>query len=230
MAIRLDPRRLSLLKQLAAETNLRPGELVTTWIEERLDAERSGGTQRPASSPDSGAFAALTQRLDALARRVDELSVGTRPAMIQRKPDQRKRSNDAPMAAPKPGVEANGAADVEVMRATDVEATSATNAEAARTTTPARRGRPPKSEGQAAPAANERGPRVPLHEEIAAVIAESGPLSAGDIATAIVQRGRYSAPRSDRPLDAATVNSRVSNPIYRSRFRREDGKIGLAES
>lgn len=222
MAIRLDPRRLSLLKQLAAETNLRPGELVTTWIEERLDAERSGGTQRPASFPDSGAFAALTQRLDALVRRVDELSVGTRPGTIQRKPDQRKRSNDALMTAPKPGVEAKGA--------TDVEATSATNADAARTTAPTRGGRPPKSEGQAAPAANERGPRVPLHAEIAAVIGESGPLSAGDIATAIVQRGRYRAPRSDRPLDAATVNSRVSNPIYRSRFRREDGKIGLAES
>jgi hypothetical protein len=71
--------------------------------------------------------------------------------------------------------------------------------------------------------------RVPLHEEIASVISEGGPMSAAQIAQAIVDRGRYAAPRSDRPLDAATVNSRVSNPIYRSRFRREDGKIGLSD-
>lgn len=70
--------------------------------------------------------------------------------------------------------------------------------------------------------------RVALHEEIAAVIGQDGPMSAADLARAISKRGRYSAPRSDRPLDAATVNSRVSNPVYRSRFRRENGKIGLA--
>src|SRR5574338_20042 len=43
MAIRLDPRRLSLLKELAGEQGMRPGELVTEWIQERLDAERAGG-------------------------------------------------------------------------------------------------------------------------------------------------------------------------------------------
>jgi hypothetical protein len=73
-------------------------------------------------------------------------------------------------------------------------------------------------------------PRVPLHEEIATVIGERGPLSAAEIAMAIVERGRYSAPRSAKPLDAATVNSRVSNPAYRARFRRDGGRIGLAET
>ncbi|HJP70129.1 MAG TPA: hypothetical protein VJ975_00215, partial [Candidatus Limnocylindria bacterium] len=77
--------------------------------------------------------------------------------------------------------------------------------------------------------AEPTGRRVPLHEEIASVISERGPMSASEIAQAILERGRYSPPRSDRPLDAATVNSRVSNPIYRARFRRDEGKIGLSE-
>lgn len=90
-----------------------------------------------------------------------------------------------------------------------------------------RRGRPPKARATgtgSAPAA----PRVPLHDEIAAVITERGPLTAGEIAAAIVERGRYSAPRSAKPLDAATVSARVSNPIYRSRFVRNEGRISLA--
>src|SRR5919204_3055037 len=44
MSIRVDPRRLSLLKELAAEEGLRPGQLVQRWVEERLDAERTGVT------------------------------------------------------------------------------------------------------------------------------------------------------------------------------------------
>jgi hypothetical protein len=70
---------------------------------------------------------------------------------------------------------------------------------------------------------------MPLHDEIIAVIRERGPLSAAELAQAIKDRGRYQAPRSARPLDAATVNSRVSNPVYRSRFRREAGRINLAD-
>src|SRR5918995_1223564 len=42
MSIRLDPRRLGVLKQLAAEANSRPGDLVRIWVEERLDAEKRG--------------------------------------------------------------------------------------------------------------------------------------------------------------------------------------------
>jgi hypothetical protein len=71
--------------------------------------------------------------------------------------------------------------------------------------------------------------RVALHEEIAAVIAETGPLPASEIAARVGKRKRYRAPRSARPIDAATINSRVSNPHYRDRFVRRGGRIGLAE-
>jgi hypothetical protein len=90
-----------------------------------------------------------------------------------------------------------------------------------------RRGRPPKAK---AASATPRVRKVALHDEIVAVISERGPLSAAELATAIVERGRYAPPRSGKPLDAATVNSRVSNPTYRSRFARSEGRIGLAAS
>jgi hypothetical protein len=61
-----------------------------------------------------------------------------------------------------------------------------------------------------------------------AVIGERGPQTAGELASAIVERGRYQPPRSKKPLDAAQVNARVSNPTYRSRFVRDDHRIGLA--
>ena len=53
-----------------------------------------------------------------------------------------------------------------------------------------------------------------------AVIGERGPLSAADLAQAITERGRYAPPRSGKPLDAAMISQRVSNPTYRARFRR----------
>lgn len=89
---------------------------------------------------------------------------------------------------------------------------------------PKPRGRPRKS-ASAAPSA----PRIGLHDEMIAVIGERGPLSAADLAQAITERGRYVPPRSGKPLDAAMVSQRVSNPTYRSRFRRSEGRIGLAE-
>src|SRR5438309_1128797 len=58
---------------------------------------------------------------------------------------------------------------------------------------------------------------------------ERGPSTAAELAIAIRERGRYQPPRSGKPLDAATVNSRVSNPVYRARFRRAEGRISLAE-
>jgi electron transfer flavoprotein alpha subunit len=73
------------------------------------------------------------------------------------------------------------------------------------------------------------GPRVALHDEMIAVIGERGALSAADLAEAIAERGRYLPPRSGKPLDAAMVSQRVSNPTYRSRFKRSEGRIGLAE-
>jgi hypothetical protein len=199
MSIRLDPRRLAALKLLAAEAGVRPGELVTAWVEERLDAARAGTSVAAAAAP--AALAELSRRVDELARRLDALAAGAPTSEPGARPD-----------------DAEAAADV-------------SPAEQA----PARRGpgRPRKSPAaskapRATAEADVAASRVPLHEEIAAVIAERGPLTAAELAGAIGERGRYHAPRSARPLDAATINSRVSNPAYRARFTREGGRIGLA--
>lgn len=184
MAIRLDPRRASALKLLASEAGVRPGELVTRWVEERLDAARAGGMAPVAQVPEGGAaLRDLSARLDALVRRVDALSAATTAPV-------------APASEPKA---------------------------AAKVTRP--RGRPRK---QTSPA-RSTGARIGLHDEIAAVITERGPQTAAELAAAVLERGRYSPPRSTRTIDAAIVNSRVSNPVYRDRFVRRDGRIGLAE-
>jgi hypothetical protein len=198
MAIRVDPRRLSLLKELAAAEGLRPGQLVQRWVEERLDAERSG---QPVGgvSPTGPRAGELESTLAALAGRIDELA----------------RRLQAVESAPS----GSGAAAT-------TEAPSSI---------PRRRGRPPKaSQAQAAArssarAAASRNGHVGLHDEIIAVIRERGPSTAAELASAIRDRGRYQPPRSGKPLDAATVNGRVSNPVYRARFRRAEGRIGLAE-
>jgi hypothetical protein len=70
--------------------------------------------------------------------------------------------------------------------------------------------------------------RVALHDEMIAVLAERGPMTAGELATAVAERGRYAPPRSGKPLDAAMISQRVSNPTYRARFTRAEGRIGLA--
>ncbi|MEJ7802031.1 MAG: hypothetical protein WKH68_01480 [Candidatus Limnocylindria bacterium] len=77
--------------------------------------------------------------------------------------------------------------------------------------------------------ATPSGDRVALHDEMIAVIRERGPLPAGELAVAIIERGQYAAPRSGKALDAKTVSQRVSNPTYRARFVRRDGKIALAD-
>jgi hypothetical protein len=201
MSIRLDPRRLAALKLLAAEGGLRPGELVTKWVEERLDAARSGAptaTPQPAGSqPPPAALAELSARIDALARRVDTLS----------------QAQSMPAAT----TARTGGEPTE-------DAQAATSAQPAK-----RRGRPPKAQGAVKTATPARR-RIPLHDEIAAVIAERGPMTAGELAMAIVERGRYTAPRSAKPLDAATVSARVSNPIYRPRFVRNKGRISLTNA
>jgi hypothetical protein len=180
MSIRLDPRRLGSLKLLAAEAGIRPGELVTRWVEERLDAARSGAPAPEA--PSSDAISNLSARVDELARRLDQLA---------------------------------GTSSVEP----EAEAPA---------TAPAKRGpgRPRKAAG--ARSSRKAGPKVALHDEITAVIRELGPQTAAELASAIVERGRYRAPRSAKPLDAATVNARVSNPTYRGRFVRREHRIGLA--
>ncbi|MDQ6683241.1 MAG: hypothetical protein M3Y88_08225 [Chloroflexota bacterium] len=247
MSIRLDPRRLGKLKQLAAEAGLRPGEIVLQWVEERLDG---GIAPAPASQlKTTEPFAALNRRVDELATRLDALAAA------------QTRAAERPAPAPTTATD-NGAEQAPPARA-QAQAASEASPEVAAAPTPRRRGRPRKetvadaapptprrratgtaatatprrktsSAAASAPrrrrsAANRgRGSRVPLHDEIIAVIGERGPLRAAEIATAVTERGRYVAPRSGKKLDAAAVNSRVSNPVYRARFTRSDGRIGLS--
>ncbi|HET9879496.1 MAG TPA: hypothetical protein VFQ81_09355 [Candidatus Limnocylindria bacterium] len=193
MNIRLTPRQLNVLKTLAGEAGLRPGELVTSWVEERLEAERVGAGPKAQS--------ALAARIDELAERIAALEAG-KPAAVA-------DAEAAPeVVAPK-------------RRGRPPKSTAAASGEA-----PAerpKRGRPRKA------AAADGGKRVPLHQEIMAVIGERGPQTAAELAAAITERGVFRAPRSGKPLDAATVNSRVSNPVYRSLFRREGHRVALAD-
>jgi hypothetical protein len=185
MSIRLDPRRLGSLKLLAAEAGIRPGELVTRWVEERLDAARGGApAPSPSAAPASDALARLTARVDELFRRLDEMTA-------------------SPAAAEAP-----------------VEAAAA----------PAKRGPGRPRKAAASAPRRKAGPKVALHDEIIAVIGERGPQTAAELASAIVERGNYQPPRSKKPLDAAQVNARVSNPTYRARFLRREHRIGLAEA
>jgi hypothetical protein len=195
MSIRLDPRRLGALKLLAGEAGLRPGELVTRWVEERLDAARAGTPAGAAG--DTEALASLAARVDELSRRLDEMAASAAPAVEAEPPvPVAKRGRGRPRKA--------------------VDAQDATAG-----TTPGRRTRSPRKAAS--------GPKVALHDEIVAVITELGPQTAAELASAIAARGRYQAPRSAKPLDAATVNARVSNPTYRARFVRREHRIGLAE-
>jgi hypothetical protein len=201
MSIRLDPRRLGALKLLAAEAGVRPGELVTRWVEERLDAARGGGVPvAPGVAPD--ALAVINARIDELFRRFEQMTA--QPA--------------EPSAAAVAGAEAPVKRGPGRPRkvSTDAAATSASQprVRAARKTAGKRR--------------TGAGSKVALHDEITAVISERGPQTAAELAVAIAERGRYLPPRSAKPLDAATVNARVSNPTYRSRFVRREHRIGLA--
>lgn len=205
MSIRLDPRRLGALKLLAAEAGVRPGELVTRWVEERLDAARAGGLPAPGVAPD--ALAVLNARIDELFRRFEQMTA--QPAE-----PHAAASAQAPAQIPEVAVKRGPGRPRKV--STGVAPTGASQT----------RGRATRG-----PSAKRRGgakPRVALHDEIVAVIAERGPQTAAELALAIAERGRYSPPRSAKPLDAATVNARVSNPTYRSRFVRRERRIGLA--
>jgi hypothetical protein len=200
MSIRLDPRHLGTLRALASEAGVRPGELVTIWVTERLDAERSGA---PSPTDLGPVLESLNDRIEALARRVDALA-------------------GAPPAAPT-GAAAEPAAPPRRRRRPPKAATASASADGVGA--PTKRGRKPRS---ASAKARGKNPAVPLHEEIAAVLAERGPMSAGELASAVTERGIYAPPRSGKPLDATAVSVRVSNPRYRSRFTRSEGKIGLA--
>lgn len=178
MSIRLDPRRVGTLKQLAADAGVRPGDLVRQWVEERIDAARGGSSGE--------APATLAAQLEQLAARVAKLEAGA--------------GATAPKAPAPIGDEAVDAAPA-----------------------------PTKRVRRNAVAAAPTAQRVALHDEMIEVLRERGPMSAAELAGAIAERGRYAPPRSGKPLDAAMVSQRVSNPTYRSRFVRSDGRIGLAE-
>jgi hypothetical protein len=180
MSIRLDPRRVGILKRLAAEEGVRPGELAVRWLEERLDSVRVGTPGPGPAAPPNAALAELIARMDELSLRVDRLAAA---------PAAPSPAATATAPSPRPGARK------------------------------ARRTKRPKS----------AGPRAPLHAEIIAVLGERGPQTAAELANAIVERGRYQPPRSGKPIDAAMVNGRVSNPTYRGRFTRSGGRIGLAE-
>jgi hypothetical protein len=244
MAIRLDPRRLSALKQLAGEASMRPGELVTSWVEERIDAARGVPPVSPAARPaaedrregpvSAQAFARLAERVEALTARLDALAdarekAGTRAATasaveatpaveattaVPQSEPVKKRRGRPPKNAVREAAPATAADDGELEAAGGAPAT-------------ARKGGARRSSATSRPRA--AGRRVPLHQAIIAAITEHGPMSAAEIADAIGREGSYQAPRTDKPLDAATVNSRVSNPVYRSLFRRDEGRIALAQ-
>jgi hypothetical protein len=201
MSIRLDPRRVSTLKQLAAEAGVRPGDLVRQWVEERLDAAR-GGASVPASPDLAAQLKQLTDRVAAL-----EAASGNEARTPSRR-TQTPATADAPAEAervakpePEPQPQAESPSDAEAPKRARRNAVSA------------------------APAAE----RVALHDEMIEVLRERGPMTAAELAGAIGERGRYAPPRSGKPLDAAMVSQRVSNPTYRSRFVRAEGRIGLAE-
>jgi hypothetical protein len=185
MSIRLDPRRVGTLKQLAADANMRPGDLVRQWVEERIDAVRHG-------APSPAATSDLASRMAELSARVAALESMTAP-------------DPAPAAPAEAVVEpaAEAPANIDERPAPRV---------------PRKRVAASPSEG-----------RVALHDEMIAVLSERGPMSAAELAAAVAERGRYTPPRSGKPLDAAMISQRVSNPTYRARFTRNEGRIGLAE-
>jgi hypothetical protein len=209
MSLRLDPRRLGYLKQLAAEAGTRPGDLVRQWVEERIDAERGGA---PGVSTGS-----LAERVAELVERVAALEIaagiGGGPAAP---------AEGAPPPDPELEVEADAAAKAEPI---GVEAQPP--ADETRSEEPQQK--PARARRSARRVAATPSQRVALHDEMIAVIRERGPMTAADLAAVITERGRYAPPRSGKPIDAAMVSQRVSNPTYRSRFVRSDGQIGLAE-
>ncbi len=145
----------------------------------------------------------LNERIEALSRRLDTLEGGS-PAPAA-EPTAPRRRGRPPKAS-----SGNGAGSAD--------------SPAADTPAPKRR----RAAASRAKKSRGKNPAVPLHEEIAAVLAERGPLTAAELATAVTERGNYAPPRSSKPLDATAVSVRVSNPRYRSRFTRAEGKIGLA--
>jgi hypothetical protein len=224
MSLRLDPRHLATLRNLAAEAGVRPGELVTIWVTERLDAERRGA---PSASDVGPVLESLNERIESLSRRIGALEGGTASSTSS----EAATKDAAPDAEPAPAHRRGRPPKKAAAAAADGGSSNGVPTDAAATDgAPAKKGKRKKAGAAKSKRARGKGknPAVPLHDEIAAVLAERGPLSAADLATAVSDRGNYAPPRSAKPLDATAVSVRVSNPRYRSRFTRADGKIGLA--
>ena len=252
MSIRLDPRRVSTLKQLAGDAGVRPGDLVRQWVEERIDAVRQG-LRTPASASD------LATQLSELAARVAALESagGIEPPVAGGQASTDERGPVRAMDADAADGERHAAAEItDAADATDAPdsidaagATQTADATEAAASVPAADATPygadvddagPGPDAQPGDELPRRRPvkrvaaspstdRVALHDEMIAVLSEHGPMTAGELAALISERGRYSPPRSGRSLDAAMVSQRVSNPTYRSRFVRDGGRIGLAQ-
>ncbi len=221
MSIRLDPRRVGVLKRLAGETGMRPGDLVRQWVEERLDAARQG-----IDTPD--AAKQLTAQLAELAARVASLEAAAGVASsAETVTESHADAVEEPTEADAQPAAADEAADEEPT-VSEPEAEASPDSAADETSEPASAADPPKRAKRVTAAPS--GPRVALHDEMIAVISERGPMTAGELASAVAERGRYQPPRSGKPLDAAMVSQRVSNPVYRARFTRNEGRIGLAEA
>jgi hypothetical protein len=214
MSIRLDPRRLGLLKQLAAEQDLRPGDLVRSWVEERIDGERLGSPVAPTVGV-SAQLEALVARIAALEAAAGIAAPAAPGPAAPPQPATEPASVDEAPTAGEPESSATTTAVHDEVAATDADTSEATSTKRPRA----------KKRVATAPA----GERVALHDEMIAVITERGPMTAGELAAVITERGRYAPPRSGKALDAAMVSQRVSNPAYRGRFTRDAGRIGLAE-
>ena len=207
MSLRIDPRRLQTLKQLAAESGMRPGDLVRQWVEERIDATRGGVAASAATAGGSSEVLSLVQALEA---RVAALEAATTTA---------SPSGDAEpirVTADDDG------------QPTMTEDAGQFEAEAGSADEPQEPATPKRGRSNRV-SATPSGERVALHDEMIAVLRERGPLTAAELAGAVAERGRYAPPRSGKALDAAMVSQRVSNPTYRARFTRNEGRIGLAE-
>ena len=163
MSLRLDPRRLGQLKQLAGDAGMRPGDLVRQWVEERIDAERTG-TSSAAPTGLADRFAELVERVAAL-----EIAAG-----ITHEPR-------AAEVAAEPA--AGGTTD------TDEADRTESSEPAAADETPAPAPKPTRAVRTKRVAASP-SERVALHDEMIAVIRERGPLPAGELAAAINERGR----------------------------------------
>jgi hypothetical protein len=207
MSLRIDPRRLQTLKQLAAESGMRPGDLVRQWVEERIDAARGGATASPVAAKGSGQVLSLVQALEARVAAL-EAATTTAPPSVEVEP-VRATTDDG-------------------QQPTVVEDAGQPQPEAASADEPEQSATPRRARSNRVSAAPS-GERVALHDEMIAVLRERGPLTAAELAGAVAERGRYAPPRSGKALDAAMVSQRVSNPTYRARFTRNEGRIGLAE-